>query len=98
MNPHDEPRDEEQIASVLGTSETDAAPPDRDVLDRLRGQSTEVFSAAAYHSAKGKRPMIYRGARWLGAVAAVVVFGLGFYFWLAPGTSGVALGQVLENV
>src|SRR5947208_3319523 len=98
MNPHDEQGNERQIASLLGASETGAVSPDRDALARLRGQSTEVFAAASTQHTTRKLPLFLRGARWLGAAAAVFVFGLGLYSWLAPGTSGVALGQVLENV
>src|SRR5262245_55238313 len=105
MNPHDDipddGKDEEQIASVLKASETSAAPPDLDLLARLRTQSTEAFSAASAQPAPTgarQRPTFLRKARWLGAAAAIVVAGVGLYFWLAPGRSGVALGQVLDNV
>ncbi len=96
MDPHDdkkdETKDEEQIASVLKTSNADAAPPDPAVLARLRAQSTEAFAA----SMKTKRPLRFRGGRWLGAAAAVVAVAVGLYFWLAPGDAGVAFGNVLE--
>ena len=95
MNRDDDIKDDEQIAPILAASETDAAPPDPAVLARLRAQSTEAFKAAS-----APRPMFFRRARWLGAAAAVVAFGIGLYFWLSTGASavaGVTLGQVLEN-
>jgi len=102
MNPHDEnpndAKDEEQMASVLASSETDAPLPDPDVLARLRAQSAAAFAAASAPSAERKRSMLFRRPRWLGAAAAAVVIGLGLYFWLAPGASAVTLGQVLDNV
>src|SRR5438874_1802745 len=101
MNPHDDMKDEEQWASVLGSSEADAAPPDPDFLARLRAQSSEAFAAASSQPAPGaerKRPMFIRQARWFGTIAAVVIVGVGLYFWFAPASSGVTLGEVLDNV
>jgi tetratricopeptide (TPR) repeat protein len=98
MNPdddkHDDPKDEERIASVLATSETDAAPPDPEVLAKLRAQSTDAFAAAQ----TAKRSMFYRRARWLGAAAAAIVIGVALYSWFAPSASAVTLGQVLDNL
>jgi tetratricopeptide (TPR) repeat protein len=98
-------KDEEQIASALTASEADAAPPDREFLAQLRGQSTEAFAAAAAQAAGQTSPGrnawptgIFRRRRWLGAAAAAIVIGVALYYSLAPGASGVALGQVLDNV
>ena len=98
MNPHDDKpedaQDEERIAAILKAVETDAAPPDPAVLAQVRTQSTDAFRAAS------PRPMylvFFRRARWFAATAAAVIIGVGLYFWLAPGPSNIALGQVLEK-
>src|ERR1051325_1100263 len=74
MNPSDETRDEEQIASLLKTIDTDAATVDRDALARLLGKSTEAFRPAAT-----KRQKLLRIARWVGAAAAAILLSLGLY-------------------
>ena len=89
MNPHDDNRDEEPIAPFLAATEKDAVPPDREFLARLRVQSTEAFAAAASQPlpiSQRKRPMFFRAVYWLGtAAAAVLVCGVGLYFWLVAG-------------
>jgi Flp pilus assembly protein TadD len=92
MNPHDETRDEEQIASLLAATEADAPAPDPALLARLRAASTEAFAASA-------RPRRLRLLpRWASSAAAAVVLGLGAYVWLSSGATDVALGQVLANL
>ncbi len=44
MNPPDETRDEEQFASLLGATDTDAPPPDQALLGRLRAIDRGVRS------------------------------------------------------
>ena len=111
MNPiddaQDRTQDDEQIASVLASSQADAAPPDKEFLAQLRMQSTDAFTAAAASppvaDAPGSpAPAIPRGffrrSRWLGGIAAAVTVGIGLYYLLAPGVSGVAFGLVLEKL
>ena len=101
MNPHDDIRDEEQIASLLSATQADAAPPDARVLAHLRVQSTEAFTVAegAVRARSRKRAAIMKRARWLTAAAAVIGLSFALYFWLAPEASGgLTFGQVLENV
>ena len=102
MNPNDDTKDEEQIAAILSSTTNDAAPPDADVLARLRAQSTAAFAATENAAAvrSSSRAIRMKRVRWLGAAAAVlfVVSGLGVYFWLVPGPHGVSFGQVLENM
>jgi predicted Zn-dependent protease len=101
MNLHNDDRDEEQIASLLASTERGAATPDREFLGRLRALSTEAFSKATSQPTpmgERKRPMFPYAARWLGtAAAAAVVLALGLYFWVSPERSAVAFGKVLEN-
>src|SRR5262249_24442101 len=99
MNPHDDipaddAQDEKQLASMLGAADSDAAPPDPELLAKLRAQSTEAFAASSARPVPIKR---WRPARWLAAAAVIAIVGMGLYFWLSPGPSGVALGQVLDN-
>src|SRR5262245_3814987 len=87
MTPHDdipEDQDEEQIASLLSASLTDAAPVDPDFLARLRPQSTEAFTQSASADERN-RPMRYPRGKWLAAAAASLVAAVGLYCWLVPG-------------
>jgi predicted Zn-dependent protease len=98
MNPNEEIQEEERIAALLATTDKDAAPPDPEVLARLRAQSSEAFAASSVKPSSAperNRRMVFSMTRWVAAAAIIV--GAGLYFWLAPGPSGVAFGQVLEN-
>src|SRR5262249_61670465 len=78
----------------------DAVPPDRELLARLRAQSTEAFAGSVQSLSIGvrKRPMISRAGRWLGAAAAAVLLvGGGLYVFFSLSPSAVAFGKVLEN-
>src|SRR5258708_3712982 len=77
MNSADQTPDEQPITSVLGAADTNAAPPDADVLAKLKAQSTAAFNAA------GARKRFRRRAAWFGAMAAAVAIGVGLYFWWA---------------
>jgi predicted Zn-dependent protease len=100
MNHPDDPRDEELFAALLPALDKDAAPPDREVLARLRAQSAEAFSQAPSQPLplrERKRSMFARAVRWLGAAAAaVVLFGLAWHY--GPGRPADAFANVLENV
>ncbi|MHC4176708.1 MAG: VIT domain-containing protein, partial [Planctomycetota bacterium] len=52
MNPEDDNRTEERLAALLASLGTDAAPPDRQVLARLRETSAEAFAAATSDQAQ----------------------------------------------
>jgi Flp pilus assembly protein TadD len=112
MNPHNENRDEEQVASFLAATERDVVPPDPDFLARLRVQSTEAFQNApgcwssafrrseevAGHRLKaGLQRWFFRSARWIAAAAAILL-GVGLCFWLVPGQPANAFGKAIENV
>jgi Flp pilus assembly protein TadD len=96
---HDVPRDEAPFASLFAKLESEAAPPDRDALARLRAQTAEAFAAASHPSTTGerKRPMFFRATHWLGTVAAAAVIVAAVLFAFVIGPSGVALGQALDN-
>jgi hypothetical protein len=98
MNPHDEIRNEEQIASLLAALEKDAEAPDRKLLAQLRERSSEAFSQAAPRLLPRNLLPLSRAARWLGAAAAAIVIGIGLYYWLAPQQSGPTFGSLLETV
>jgi hypothetical protein len=100
MNPTNqspqESREDDHFAAVLAAVNTDAAPLDPDALARLREQSTAAFGAAS-HASEMKRPTFTRFERWLGAIAALVLVCIGFYFWFASNASAATLGQALDN-
>jgi tetratricopeptide (TPR) repeat protein len=102
MNPQDNSRDEDHLASLLAAANKDAAPPDREFLDRLRTQSTEVFRTASAQQAqrhRRRRSMISGAMRVLAAsAAAAILIGVGFYVWVVPHESDLAFGKVLENI
>src|SRR5262245_4655427 len=65
MNPNDDARDEAPLASLFAPLEKDVAAPDKDVLARLRAQSTEAFAVGAGTNptlGERKRPMFLRMA------------------------------------
>ena len=94
MNPNDDAKDEEKIRALLARAQSDAALPDADTLASLRTQSSEAFAAAApVQRARYVAP--FRRPRWLAAAAALIVIGVGLYFWLTPGPS---LGQALATL
>jgi predicted Zn-dependent protease len=94
MMPPDDTRNEEQFASLLKKAETDAVPPDPELLERLRVESTQAFTESRAAKAQHLRKHVLR---WLSAAAALVL-GVGLYFLLGPGQSARAFGRVLEDL
>src|SRR6267378_1533400 len=100
MIPQDENRDEEQLASLLASTNRDAAPPDRAILDRLREQSTAAFQASLSQEAQPQKRgrFMFSGLMHGLAVAAAVLIGVSVFVWLHAKNSGVAFGEVMQNV
>jgi Flp pilus assembly protein TadD len=99
MNPHDEAKQEQQIASLLAATQTGAPPPDPEMLARLRAQSTEAFALASHRAREQQRRRVGRALRWIGSsAAAVLILAVSVFFLLLPSGSGVALGKVLDDV
>ncbi len=90
--PSEDAKSDELFATTLASIQGDAVPPDAAVLARLRAQSTEAFAATAVQP---PRTLGFRPVRWFAAAAAMIVIGVGAYFWLTP--RGVTLGQVVAN-
>ena len=100
MNPQEENRDEEQLASLLAATDRDAAPPDRAFLDRLREQSTAAFQAAFSQPTQPQKRgrFMFSGLMRGLAVAAAVLIGVAVLIWLHLKHSGPAFGEVIDNI
>src|SRR5947208_297289 len=99
MNPMDDNRDEEQLASLLGATDRDAAPPDRAFLDRLREQSTAAFQASFSQQAQPQKRgrFMFSGLMRGLAVAAAVLIGVSVFIWLHSPHAGPTFGEVLDK-
>jgi predicted Zn-dependent protease len=106
MSADDDRWDEERLARLLNTVQRDMTPPDPEFLDMLRERSAEVYQTAfRQHTSPPpavlpSRPRPRRRRLLVEVVAylaAAVLVGIGFYFWMMPRTSGIAFGQVLEK-
>jgi predicted Zn-dependent protease len=100
MNPHDDEREEKELASHLAAADKDAAPPDKNFLADLRARSSEAFASSSASSpvtspAPRKRPMFFRRLLEI-TIAASVLLGVALTWWLSPAPV-LALGQVLDK-
>jgi len=103
MNPNDDNWDEKRLAAMFVTANTDASPPDKEFLQRLRERSTEVFAAAAPQQTTlppRRRKMSILAIRTLAASAVATVIAATALFWssVSPGDSNLEFGKVLEKV
>ncbi|MHB1035082.1 MAG: VIT domain-containing protein [Pirellulales bacterium] len=102
MNPNDNNWDEERFAALLASTGGDAAPPDREFLDRLREQSTQVFLAESSQRTLLRQrrdrmfTLVIRGVA--ASVAAVIAVAALVWSSISPGDSAVAFGKVLESM
>lgn len=97
MNPtNDRPDDEAQVAAWLAALNHDAPPPDRAFLDRLRGQTRDVFLAAGRQPSPvaGNRRMFTLLTRGLVAATLLVASGIGYHLF---SRGPVPLDQVLAT-
>src|SRR5437899_122428 len=100
MNPQDRSRDEDQLASLLGAVNHDAASPDRAMLDRLREQTTTAFQAAAAEQAQQpqRRRVMFLGTwRFAAATAATVALFAGSIYWYHTKSRELTFRQVLDK-
>jgi predicted Zn-dependent protease len=101
MNPWQHPQHDESLASLLAAANKDMAPADREFLDRLREQSTEVFCRAVSQQTERqtrRRSVMAKAVFGLAAsVAAAILIGIVWFHGFRLKSGDAVLGQVLEH-